>query len=322
MRTESTIIITDCHGARHYTVTQIAKRFAAGFAAFFITSFLAGGLVIVWLHKEMSHLQKVRHRVQAENEQIVEHNQRLREANSRQLLELATTNAELDKVNSELTQASDDLENIEVLIGVRPDPGADILSRLDTASQTVVEKTLMLQSIPSGYPLEDTTITSGFGARNHPVSGRKTAHAGVDLRADSGTPVMATADGIVEFAGDHKTSGFGNLLIIVHSFGFKTYYGHLKKFAVKNGEFVEKGQVVAYSGNAGRTSGPHLHYEIRHLQRKLNPVPFMKWSLANYDSLFKKEDTVPWDSLAKAIKRRVVAPQQLSLLRELALTVN
>jgi murein DD-endopeptidase MepM/ murein hydrolase activator NlpD len=102
---------------------------------------------------------------------------------------------------------------------------------------------------------------------------------------------------VVEYAGYRKGSGFGNLIILQHNLGFRTYYAHLHKIQVKSGSFVHKGQQIGLSGNTGRSTGAHLHYEVRHLYKPLNPEPFMQWGLDNFDSLFSRVEEVPWESL-------------------------
>ena len=152
-------------------------------------------------------------------------------------------------------------------------------------------------AVAMGYRYHSTAVLGGDDATT-PLLPR-------GLRAQVGTPIYATADGIVEWAAEHKSSGLGILVIIQHNFGFATYYGHLSRAVVKPGDYVRKGDLIAYSGNTGLSSGPHLHYEVRHLQRRLDPRPFLEWSLARYESLFEKEGRVQWDSLAKAIKDRL-----------------
>lgn len=308
MRNTFTITITDFRGARHFPIRQIAKTYAAAVALCLATTLLIGASIIYWLsgkvdglNDELVDLQHRRQLTQGEFVLLLEEHERLQQAVA-------------DK-EKELALVSDELGSIEVMIGLESDPGTDIKVRLDTASQTAIEKMILLQSIPSGYPLEYRGVTSRFGYRNHPVKGRRAFHSGVDLRASTGTPVYATADGVIEWAAYHKSSGHGNLVIISHNFGFTTFYGHLDRFAVKMGDYVRKGDLIAYSGNTGLSSGPHLHYEVRHLQRRLNPDPFMKWSLAEYETLFEKETRVKWDSLAKAVKERYsLAGRRLSLL--------
>jgi murein DD-endopeptidase MepM/ murein hydrolase activator NlpD len=115
------------------------------------------------------------------------------------------------------------------------------------------------------------------------------------------TPIYATADGIVEWAGYHKQSGYGKLIILQHNYGFKTYFGHLNKIVVKSGKFVKKGDLIAYSGNSGMSNGPHLHYEVRYMSRAVNPYWFVKWDIKNYKEIFEKEKRIPWQSLVTAI---------------------
>jgi|HigsolmetaAR201D_1030396.scaffolds.fasta_scaffold15580_2 Membrane proteins related to metalloendopeptidases len=298
VRNTFTITITDYRGARHYPVRHIVKLYALGVLLTLAATLLVGGLVIVWLNSqlaslngELAELQKRRNLTQGEYGLLLQEHQKLKDA--------------IAEKERQLAQMSDELGNLEVIIGLEPAPETNIRTRLDTASQTALERTLMLQSIPSGYPLEYRGTTSAYGYRTHPVKGTQAFHAGIDLRAQVGTPIYATADGIVEWAAEHKSSGLGILVIIQHNFGFATYYGHLSRAVVKPGDYVRKGDLIAYSGNTGLSSGPHLHYEVRHLQRRLDPRPFLEWSLARYESLFEKEGRVQWDSLAKAIKDRL-----------------
>lgn len=159
------------------------------------------------------------------------------------------------------------------------------------------ERLFMLRSIPNGSPLKEGRVTDRYGMRTHPVTGERKKHNGVDYKAASGTPIFSTADGAVEYAGYHKKSGYGNLLIIDHHFGFKTYYGHLKKLNVRTGSVIRKGQLVAYSGNTGISTGPHLHYEVRYLFKTLDPKPFVDWGMDNYEIVFNQVKGIAWDSL-------------------------
>jgi murein DD-endopeptidase MepM/ murein hydrolase activator NlpD len=158
----------------------------------------------------------------------------------------------------------------------------------------------LMQFIPSGSPISFNGITSKFGFRQHPKLHKRAFHRGLDMRAHMKTPTYATADAFVEWAGHHKESGFGNLVILQHSYGFRTYFGHLNKIVVKSGQFVKKGELIAYTGNSGLSSGPHLHYEIRFRRRVIDPYGFVKWNINNYKNIFKKEKKIPWQSLIKA----------------------
>ncbi|MBF0357806.1 MAG: M23 family metallopeptidase [Magnetococcales bacterium] len=164
----------------------------------------------------------------------------------------------------------------------------------------------LLQEIPSGYPVPFRGVTSDYGMRIHPISGNRLLHSGVDLRANIGTPVISTADGIIEFTGvEKKYRARGLTVIIDHNYGFKTVYGHLKKIVVKQGDFIKKGEVVAFSGNSGITNGPHLHYGVHFLNSATNPINYVKWGPDNFDSLFKLEARVKWSSLIDRINKKV-----------------
>ncbi len=132
------------------------------------------------------------------------------------------------------------------------------------------------ESLKKGFlrsPLEFSRVTSSFtNSRKHPIYGYHRAHTGVDFGAPTGTRVKATGDATVVFAG--RKGGYGNLLILRHSNGYETYYAHLSAFAsgVRPGRSVDQGQVVAYVGSTGASTGPHLHYEVRIAGRPQNPM--------------------------------------------------
>lgn len=123
-------------------------------------------------------------------------------------------------------------------------------------------------------PVSGGILTSGFGPRQHPITGEHRDHAGLDLAAPAGSPVLAAAAGRVEFAGEQ--GGYGNLVVITHGDGSQTYYGHLDEVAVKEGQMVSAGQKVATVGSTGVSTGPHLHFETRNAAGEpVNPLPKM-----------------------------------------------
>lgn len=124
-----------------------------------------------------------------------------------------------------------------------------------------------------GYPYPGT-ITSTFGHRENPFSGEGIeTHKGIDIRAAWGSPVKAMAKGEVEFAG--LRGGFGNCIMIKHGNGFETLYGHLSKILVSVGEKIDIGQQIGNVGSTGRSTGPHLHYEIHKNGEKIDPKNFL-----------------------------------------------
>ena len=128
------------------------------------------------------------------------------------------------------------------------------------------------------YPLADpepgAAVTSGFGVRTDPLLGIPALHPGIDFRSPVGKKVPATAAGVVTHAG--WDGGYGKMVEIDHGNGYATRYGHLSEVDVKVGEKVKLGQIIGKSGSTGRSTGPHLHYEIRHDGRPINPVGFLK----------------------------------------------
>ncbi|HQZ95826.1 MAG TPA: peptidoglycan DD-metalloendopeptidase family protein [Pyrinomonadaceae bacterium] len=119
------------------------------------------------------------------------------------------------------------------------------------------------------YPVAGL-LTSDIGNRVHPIDGKVKFHAGLDLAVPPGTSVQASAEGVVSFAG--WSGGYGNLLVVKHADGRETRYGHLNKLLVTEGDTVSAGQVVALSGSTGRSTGPHVHFEIRENGQVLNPL--------------------------------------------------
>jgi murein DD-endopeptidase MepM/ murein hydrolase activator NlpD len=113
----------------------------------------------------------------------------------------------------------------------------------------------------------------GFGMRTHPVYGVLMMHEGIDIANDVGTPVCATGNGVVESAG-RTEAGYGMMIVINHGYGYTTIYGHLSKVLVKNGQHVNRGQLIARSGRTGVVTGPHLHYEVRRNGVLQNPVDY------------------------------------------------
>lgn len=125
-------------------------------------------------------------------------------------------------------------------------------------------------SLPAGLPLARSHITSRFGARRNPVTGVNQRHAGVDLAAPTGAPVVATGDGVVAFAG--PAGNYGLLVAVDHGNGVQTRYAHLSRLGVRSGQSVRTGDVVGLVGSTGRSTGPHLHYEIRARGHAIDPL--------------------------------------------------
>ena len=129
------------------------------------------------------------------------------------------------------------------------------------------------QTSLSGRPVRSGWMSSRFGTRTDPFSGRQTTHRGVDFAAEEGTPIYATGAGVVTYAS--RRWGYGNLVEINHGDGVKTRYAHIKDIHVEPGEIVRAGDKIATVGSTGRSTGPHVHYEVLKNSRQVDPAPYI-----------------------------------------------
>ena len=150
----------------------------------------------------------------------------------------------------------------------------DRKNKLDLLQDMIMNWELKQEITPSGYPVKQGYITSGYGSRTDPFSGKKKSHRGVDFAGKTGTDVIAVAAGVV--LKSERTKGYGNVLELRHSDGYVTRYAHNKQNLVKEGELVEKGQTIALLGSTGRSSGPHVHFEVKKNGNVVNPGRFIK----------------------------------------------
>jgi len=293
MNDHFTVTIHDDNGVKQFNLHKFVKR-AMLYAALFIAVVAFTGIAtILYLNANVQEIEKNIIEVKASYGELQKKNDILNKNIKENQRVLITKKNELDEL-------SESLSEIESMIGLSTDLNVTLEERVNATKLNTEHRTTLLQFIPNGSPIEYKGITSKYGYRTHPVLNRKEFHRGSDMKAKKNTPVYATADGMVEWAGMHKKSGYGRLIILEHNYGFKSYFGHLNKIVVKSNKFVKKGDLIAYTGNTGMSSGPHLHYEIRYIHKTVNPFWFIKWTLENYDEIFLKEKKIPWQSLIKA----------------------
>jgi len=156
---------------------------------------------------------------------------------------------------------------------------AELISQIDQKTQDlqdliskVAARLDYLNSIPSAYPVYGT-VTSLFGTRKSPFGSGTEFHAGMDISVPTGTPVKAAGKGVVIYAG--WLSGYGKVVIIDHGYGIQSVYGHNSEILVRVGQSVKRGDIIAKSGNTGRSSGPHVHFEIRVNGNPVNPMKYL-----------------------------------------------
>ena len=182
---------------------------------------------------------------------------------------IITTHQKLDNINSKLAVLSQSYKELLKL---------------------ATNKEQMLKCMPAIQPVSNKNlreIASGFGMRIHPIYGEPKMHTGIDFAAPTGTPVCATGDGVVEEAG--YASGYGLHIVINHSWGYETLYGHLSKSLVKKGQKIKRGQIIGKVGSTGLSTGSHLHYEVIKNNRKINPIDYFHNDLTTteYEAIVK-----------------------------------
>lgn len=153
----------------------------------------------------------------------------------------------------------------------------------DTILRLSKQKDLLMRAMPIIMPVDRRRISirSGFGWRRDPFTKGYRFHQGLDLAGRIGTPIYATADGLVlDPYANSSMSGYGKVVVINHGFGYQTLYGHLSKILVKPGDKVKRGQIIGHMGSTGRSKGPHLHYEIHYKGTPVNPINYLYFSLS------------------------------------------
>ena len=277
------ITISDINSSKSFSVNKIIKKIIFWIIAIVLVVVTISFFTISELSKSVNSLSNDRARLLDENN---------------------IYSKQIEPKIAQIEELGSQLEEIEDIIGIDKGDDKTLIQRATLAKLTSSEKIFMLQTIPSECPLEKCTPTSKYGWRTHPITKKKQYHNGLDLRAARRSPVKVTADGVVKYVQAENKGTLGRVVIVSHNYGFETTYGHLRFVNVKAGDVVTKGQLIGKSGNSGRSNGPHLHYEIRHANKILNPTSFTQWDLKNYDQIFEKQRRVEWESLIKLIKNQ------------------
>lgn len=280
------IIPEGSHKVRRFSVKRGALQAVAGLLLVLVLA--AGGVLIDYTRTSLDRNEL----------------QNLRTQNRTQETELRKLSASLESLREEMVVLAQNDAKVRVMAQLSR-PKSDILAGIGGAPETdattdfaSVQKQIdqivqaidlrresqeeiqaflsdqrsLLASKPKGWPSRGW-MTSGFGMRRSPFSGKPKMHEGLDIAASIGTPVYATADGIVSQS--ESVAGYGKLVVIDHGYGYKTYYGHNSKLNVKVGQKVRRGDRIASVGNTGSSTGAHLHYEVRLNGVPLNPRKYL-----------------------------------------------
>ncbi|MGR3985288.1 MAG: M23 family metallopeptidase [Gammaproteobacteria bacterium] len=288
------VSVSAMSGSRHFTLKRPAQRAWLAALSLLAVVFVVS-LTANYFHRERVEILTAKNaRLDNERERLSKHTERLNQ-------EIAA--------QAEVTRTLQrDLIEIERLLGLHHPPVSGkrkgLVARVDMAKLSANQEKILHRSIPNGFPTSIYTITSEYGMRRHPVTGRKSFHKGVDLRTNGKVNVYATADGIVRRA--EKTRLSGLLVVVQHNFGFESYYAHLSDINVHPGEIIQRGELIGISGNSGRHSnGPHLHYEVRYLGKPINPFEFLHWELGSH-KIFAKVKGVQWPSLINLVHKQIM----------------
>lgn len=175
--------------------------------------------------------------------------------------------AAAEGVSQEITDLNTDLERLDSLLQDRE-------IKLTVLEEQLLGSELLREVMPSGRPVKKGWISSLYGRRTDPFTGKKTYHRGIDFAGKRGTEVFSVAAGVVKRS--RKTAGYGNLIEIRHPDGFTTLYAHNKENLVKTGDVVDKGQLIALLGSTGRSSGPHVHFEVHKDGKIVDPRRYIR----------------------------------------------
>ncbi len=306
MRNRFTITISDVHGAHHYSFSQVVKKFARYIVIGLILLWTVAAITVWWTLDTKADIEKQHEfAIKLYGDRI----QELQASYDVMLAEKSDIEETLRQKNHQVDLLSRKVQDIEELVmsseELSPVANLELEERLSYLQNSTFGKQFLMEMVPSGPAVSNYRgITSPYGYRIHPVTGKRKMHYGIDYKSQKGDEVISTAEGVVMFAG-MTSIGFGKMVTLVHANGFKTRYGHLSKIDVKVGQFVEKGQKVGEVGNTGRSTGAHLHYEVMFLSQRINPRPFNDWTMKDYSQIFTEVKQVPWASLVQAVNQKI-----------------
>jgi murein DD-endopeptidase MepM/ murein hydrolase activator NlpD len=186
--------------------------------------------------------------------------------------EVAAIEAELDPRDPEHAELQKQYQELDLKISTMTAESLTLEQGLQDQYEHLVDQKAFLAALPTRKPAIGY-FTSGFGIRKAPLGGKIKMHEGLDIANHPGTPIKATADGVVTFAA--TKAGYGQTVILDHGYGLQTWYAHTRKMLVKNGAKVRRGDSIALLGNSGRSTGPHCHYEVRVNGIPVDPLSYI-----------------------------------------------
>lgn len=300
MKNRLIITVSDIKGTKSYNVHQFVKKILL-FIIISVVLVLGGSfLFISYLNDEIDEVKKDK---ETELKILSEKEEKLLAQNKFYSVQIKSKVKDIEELSSKL-------DEIHTIIGVDKDATTEEITKKTLEAMNINKRKYTLRVIPNGKPIDKIRVSSGYGYRINPITKRRQFHRGLDIPTPRKTPIRATADGVVEFVQPRNIGDYGRVVRVSHNFGFQTVFAHMNKTLVKTGQIIKKGEIIGLSGNSGRSSGPHLHYEVRYANKVLNPKHFIKWDLKDYEYIFKKERKVQWESLISLIKDQHQTGQQ------------
>lgn len=280
------ISIVDEEGSKQFNLHKVAKKIFVyvllGLFVLIVTSFF----LMTYLMKQIQEISATKEQITQKYRTTFYQNKNLKEQIDARSLELIN-----------ISKRVDDLEDI-VSLSKNVDEAFD---EKDFELQlTPTQKKILLQIVPNGNPIKGNAKIVSVKMRPHPTKGVYNIDSGIDYITPSRTPVYATADGIVDLS-RLGTRGYGKFIKLTHAYGFSSMYAHLSETTVKKGDFVQKGQLIGYSGNTGNSNGARLYYEIRFVGGYQNALNYAQWGEENFESIFNQQTHVRWKRLLWAL---------------------
>ncbi|PAF51039.1 M23 family metallopeptidase [Helicobacter sp. 13S00477-4] len=289
MHDKLVITIVDESGSKQFRLPKNIKKVIVFCCTFIMIVILSSFLLMKFLMQKIDQIALNKNIALSEYKFIYQKNNRLKD--------------QIKQKTDELTIVSQKIDDLENIVDLKKNANKQTSNENTINLQDVSnsQKILILTLIPSGDPITSYTSKTSTSMRPHPTKRVKGIPAGYDFATNEGTPVYATADGVIDIVRNQSNSGYGNLVKITHSFGFSSVYAHLEKSVVKKGNFVQKGQVIGYSGHTGNSNGNTLYYEVRFLGKILNPAIYTAWNSDNFEEVFKNDPSIDWKTLVWAI---------------------
>ncbi|WP_104740350.1 M23 family metallopeptidase [Helicobacter bizzozeronii] len=281
MHDKLVLTIIDENGSKQLRLSKKIKRHLFLGALLVVAGMVAGGWFLSYLVQKIGHLNLEKHIVESDYQSLYHKNNSLKK--------------EIAQKTQEIAIITHRIRELKKILEVKKSDGADAYSGVDLNKLSIANKTLALALIPNGEPLKSYTSKA-------PTAKKKSGnYEGYDFSVPLDTPVYATASGIVDVIFLNRHAGYGNVVRLDHAFGFSSIYAHLSQIVVKRHAFVQKGELLGYSGNSGGLKRAQLHYEIRFLGQIVDMPRYLNWDLAHFESIFKGDSQVDWKNLFYSI---------------------